>query len=92
MVKKVYSIFDTVSGLFGVPFLFDNDALAVREFCAVVPRLPYPKDVVVVYLGRFDDETGVFENDKHSYVISGTSALEQLRKQKEEEVVENGEK
>lgn len=61
---KLYSIKDT-KGAFMVPFVNQNDSLAVREVKTIVngqkgsPVTLYPEDFELWCIGTFDEVTGI---------------------------------
>lgn len=56
---KLYSIKDTVAGVFGSPFLASSVGLAVRQFRWTMKNAPMVANDCALYcLGAFEQETG----------------------------------
>lgn len=63
MISNAYSVFDTKSLLFNLPFFAVNDGSAIRSFMdlandanTTVGR--HPSDFVLYHVGHYDDATG----------------------------------
>ena len=56
---NLYSVFDRVTGLFGVPFAAVNDNAAARQVAANFEKHPYRADLDLYNVGDFDELTGV---------------------------------
>ena len=66
---KVYSIYDMAAGAYLPPFFQKNDAMAIRLFEGMVNDgqslfFQSPGDFSLHGLGEFDEETGMFTQDK----------------------------
>lgn len=78
----VYSVLDSVSSMYSLPFFSLNHLDAVRsiaDFANSHPgSIPHPDDQVLVYLGDFDSSTGALIPcpDVSDNVISFTSIFE----------------
>ncbi len=60
MEIKLYSIKDTVAGVFGTPFLASSVGLAVRQFRYMMKNAPMVANDCALYcLGGYEQETGV---------------------------------
>jgi len=62
-MHSIYSIFDSKSGIFSVPYFVINDNVALRSFADVVNDpsttvFRHPTDYVLYKIGEFDDSTG----------------------------------
>lgn len=86
MIKVVCSVYDKVSGLWGLPFAVPSAGAAVRAFVDEVRRpgsafVDHPEDYFLYRVGAFDDESGglsssgdavlLFEGEKVSLRASG---------------------
>lgn len=67
MMLKVFSLYDTKTGLHGTPFVMQHVGQAIRacqdlagDLNTTVGR--HPADYMLVELGTFDDNTGAFDN------------------------------
>lgn len=66
MKQNVYSVRDSVAGVYCKPFTTPNDGLARRDFDAA-SRDPHsalsqhPDDFTLFCIGSFDEETGLLE-------------------------------
>lgn len=79
MIMEMYSIKDTVTGLYSQPFFAQNQAAAIRQFDYLMANAQMvAKDCQLYYIGDFDSEQGFMLSGK------GTSFI------KNAEVVENG--
>lgn len=63
MVLKIYAVYDSVAGSYGLPFFCENDGVALRSFSALsldpssyVSK--FPKDYLLFCLGVYDDDSG----------------------------------
>lgn len=55
---KLYVIFDTMANFSGQVMTFRNEALAIRTFTSIVKQnASIGKDLVLYYLGDYDDTT-----------------------------------
>ena len=66
-MEKVYSIYDSKSGLYDKPFLALNSAVIIREFETMAndPNSTvgkYPEDFTLFELGEYDNKTGKYKN------------------------------
>lgn len=66
MLKNVYTVLDSKSGIFGHPFVAINHNIALRDFCAAAHDgqstiSKFPADFTLFSIGTFDDETGTVE-------------------------------
>lgn len=70
MVLGVYSVYDRVSGEFGVLSLHKDKALACRQFQYVMSQSPMvSSDCDLYYLGEYDTLTGVINTfEKPAFV------------------------
>lgn len=77
MILKVFSLYDMKTGIFAAPFVMAHIGQAVRackdlgsDLSTLVGR--HPADYMLVELGNYDDNTGVFENAMvhHASVVS----------------------
>lgn len=66
MIKKVYSIYDSKSGVYTPPFLDFTNASAMRGFQQIVNNkettvAQNPEDYTLFELGSFDDQKAKYE-------------------------------
>lgn len=64
MTQKLYSVVDVKADIYSPPFVSPNHGVATRMFTELVngpEGLPtkYPGDFKLVYIGEFDNETGI---------------------------------
>lgn len=69
MLHRVVSVFDTKSKIFSKPMLFVTDGVALRSFSDEVNRKDsdlgaHVDDFQLFLLGTFDDQTGMYTQDK----------------------------
>lgn len=83
----VYSVFDVAAGTYGVPMLFNNDALAVRWFrkvCSTADPLQV-RDARLYCIATFDDASARFgpasESGVPVHIVDGTSFLDDIKKE-----------
>lgn len=67
MITQCFCLFDTKTGIHGVPFFMKHIGEAVRAIQDLAADLNttvgrHPADFYLVQLGSFDDENGVFTN------------------------------
>lgn len=79
MIQKIYSVFDSKTGIYSHPILRVSRGAAIRDFSDEVanPQSPYakhPEDFTFYELGEYDDNQGLTVN--HEPKISLGSALE----------------
>lgn len=55
---KIYASYDRAAGQYAPPFMFENDALAVRAFNEGVKNHPFRSDLSLYSLGEYNVETG----------------------------------
>lgn len=68
----MYSVRDTVAGVFMAPYLAQNDAVARRSFLASKSQLVGPgSDYELVLVGAFDSNLGVVAPLDHQLVCRG---------------------
>lgn len=77
MIQKLYAIRDQLS-TFKAPFIMPNDAVAEREFKAIVndqkSGLYYaPEYYDLFYIGTFDDEKGTIKPEKNELICNGAA-------------------
>ncbi|AXH75873.1 MAG: nonstructural protein [Microviridae sp.] len=75
MIAKYYSLFDRVHGRFMMPFPHHNDGMAMRSVSDSLqekdsPVSKHTPDYALYYVSAFDDETGVFLEEKPRLVIN----------------------
>jgi len=79
MILKAFSIRDSKSETFNIPFFKRAHGEAERDFSAVVrdPKTSpgqFPEDYDLYYVGHYDDNTGVFEPlDTPQHMLKGTA-------------------
>lgn len=78
--QKLYSIYDSVGGMFVPPFTARNEADAVRMFRTSVndPSTnlnKYPTDFFLMELGEMDMTTGDIKSDKARKICMGAELL-----------------
>ena len=77
---KVYAIYDMAAGAYLQPFYQMNDVLAIRLFAGTVNDEKSifnqaPQDFTLHGLGEFDEQSGLFTQDKGPVPIRSASAL-----------------
>ena len=76
----VYSMRDSVSGLYNSPTFEQDDAIAVRSFRFAVNKNDFlqfnAKDVDLYRIGTFDNTTGVLEPCDPAKLVDGVALLE----------------
>lgn len=75
-----YSLYDEKAGVFSPPFFVGTEGLALRAVSDLVADnrttvARHPNDFVLYELGRFDDQTAVFESIKPRPVVKAASML-----------------
>ena len=58
MLKRLYAAFDEKALFFHPPFLANTGAEAIRNFLHGAREAPARDDLVIYYLGDFDDSIG----------------------------------
>lgn len=58
MRTNLYSVYDTIAGVFNKPFVEHNDDTAKRAFQASASEQPHLADYSLYHLGYYDDTTG----------------------------------
>lgn len=64
MVRKLYTVFDVRAEMYGPPISVAHEVEAKRAFTQIVnepgtPVSQYPEDFKLVFIGEFNDATGV---------------------------------
>lgn len=69
MIIKAFSLLDTKTGMFNLPFFLSHEGAAIRavidlggDMNTTVGR--HPADFQLYYIGWFDDQTGIMTPDK----------------------------
>lgn len=82
MIKKLYAVLDVRAENFGPPIAVNHEVEARRSFAQVVnesgtPFNTYPGDFKLVFVGTFNDSTGVIlqEGEVPFTVCFGTDVL-----------------
>lgn len=77
MILKAFSLLDTKTGMFNVPFFLAHEGQAIRsvidlgqDMNTTVGR--HPADFQLCYIGHFDDQTGIMTPEKA--IVYGTVA------------------
>ncbi|QCQ84973.1 nonstructural protein [Blackfly microvirus SF02] len=70
MILKAYSLLDTKTGSFAVPFFMHHDALAVRAVMSAATGdstslSEYPEDYMLYNIGEYDDQIGQLFSRHH---------------------------
>lgn len=64
MIMEMYSIKDTVTGLYSQPFFAQNQAAAIRQFDYLMQNAQMvAKDCQLYFVGDFDSERGIILPD-----------------------------
>lgn len=73
MIVNQYTIFDKVSGVYGMPFAQTNDATAIRYFNHLISRneMAEPSDYDLFFVGTFNQQTGEFLSSGLRFVAHG---------------------
>ena len=88
MLQKVYSVFDNAAKAFLPPFFLPEEAMAIRTFSDCVNSDTHqfglnPGDYTLMYLGEFEQSSGLFNSMVPEKVING---LEVPKKENERQV------
>lgn len=80
MLVKAFSLLDTKSGLFSLPWFFPHDANAVRAVRALgldkaTTVGQYPSDYVLYCIGEFDDSVGLLTSPFAPRPLGAVSSL-----------------
>lgn len=70
MIKNLYSIYDTASGIYSSPIFAEADGQVTREFQDLAlnkehPFGQHPEDYALYRLGRYNDQTGKLDNEEN---------------------------
>ncbi len=81
-MKALYSISDTVTGLWTEPAVMNNDKEAMRAFKALSEDTStmigaHPEDYKLYYIGDWDPENGTIKNVHKNFLMSGQKAAEE---------------
>lgn len=72
MIKRMYSVYDTVSEIFFAPMIEVNDASAIRSFERSIKVEGVNKlDYELYYIAEFNDNNGEFEETVKRKIYSG---------------------
>lgn len=66
----IYSVFDSVSGLYGNPFIAVNECVAIRSYMEFVNNSYSGKDCALYKLGEFDNSVGITVHFEHPEFIT----------------------
>lgn len=88
MKLQAYSVYDVIASVYSHPFYSVNDAVATRDFTAVVldpsTRIhANPADYRLCRVGEFDDQTGSFSPVEQVVVLVSGDAVINFRTAKE---------
>lgn len=75
---SVYTIFDSASGEYGLPFFAINDMVAQRQCCITLSSLPvnYWKDFQLLQIGTYlSDKAELFALDENIVVSDGKDLI-----------------
>lgn len=76
MIKKfLYSIKDTVRGVYLAPFVSDNDESAKRDFDYNVEKSPFKRDLQLYKVADFIEDTGDVGGFEPVFICSYTEAV-----------------
>ena len=80
MIKQIFTIYDSKSGVWSQPFYTVRTDSAIRDFGYAASQGDneigrYPGDFALYLCGTFDDEACVFETQQPSFVISALETL-----------------
>lgn len=78
-MKKLYCVQDTLARICGDPVSALNDDVAVRYFADICARSPYSKDFVLLYLGEYDEESGLISAEKQFQIMDYSSLKKQVK-------------
>ena len=81
MIHKIYSIYDSKSEAYSLPFYYQHEGQATRTFSDWVndPQTPYgkhPEDYTMFAMGTYDEITGSVTQDKITSVVNGLSLVQ----------------
>lgn len=81
-MKKLYSIKDTVTGLWTEPAVMNNDGEAMRAFKALTKDKntmigAHPEDYELHQIGEWNPEQGTIQNVCNNFLMSGQKPVEE---------------
>lgn len=82
MIARMYVIRDVKSELYGKPFLFVNDAMAMRSFGHAVTGADqamsdHAEDFVLYFIGTYDDVSGLVTPNDPIRIVGGVEMVRQ---------------
>ena len=83
--KQLYSLQDTITGLYGPPLVLQNAAEARRVMLSAIIHgqdtnlARHTRDYTLFHIGSFNIETGFIDAGKPECLLTGAQALELLR-------------
>lgn len=84
MKLKMYSIYDTKTGIYNPPMALHNAAHAMRVHTEVFTGNnqfgKFPADYSVMEIGTYDDQTGNLEKTEHKLVCTGAELVAEAKK------------
>lgn len=83
MIHKIFSVYDKAAKAYLPPFFMHEEAMAQRAFSGQASDSStqvgrFPQDYVLMRLGEWDDQTGLFDPEEHGPVSLGL-ALEYVK-------------
>lgn len=78
--QRLYSVYDSVSGLFGAPIPMVNDQAAARSFYDLISQgdsaiAKHPTDHDLYYVGSINTSSGVLDScNPPDLIVKGSSA------------------
>lgn len=79
MIMEMYSIKDTVTGLYSQPFFAQNQAAAIRQFDYLMSNAQMvAKDCQLYYIGDFDSEQGFMLSGRPTSFIKNAEVVENV--------------
>lgn len=77
---NLYSLRDSVTGLYGAPSVALSDAVATRDFAELICGDSHynriAKDIDLMYVGSFDNESGEISVANRVFVANGLDVKE----------------
>lgn len=85
MIRNLYAIFDTCSGVYDGPAPGTNDETMIRSFTDLAlnadhPIGRHPEHYNLIKVGRWDDATGEVVDFQNTTLRTGLEAVAQARK------------
>lgn len=85
MIKLMFSVWDSKSGLYGQPYFAQREEVAVRHFAAALSDPEsmlgkFPEDFTLFHIGHFNEESGTLTPCTPTSVVGGAVLKSALAK------------